>query len=315
MDVPENAAYIEWQGNNSKDFGLVLTSIPRVKYPQNRYEELYIPHRDGSLLEFVGRGCFDMQIDLAYITPDRDNSSEFLLRWWFIQFLTQWTHISYKNKLHISFDSFTWFDATIIEGIDWEDVQRKKTATITFHCQPRKGILNTEEHHGQPTFDIVDNKYSLCWLGNSLYNTSTPSSAMTVDISGLDLANVERRPMLRCTFDEACCSDETAYVRFTIWHSPYIDVVQQYYVGHGYYNSKEFMFDYDIIRTTMDDYGGKIDLYIDLKTYQVYLTRCTQDPAITPEMILLPEPYSHNVQDMMPYVESFSSNDNLYIVG
>lgn len=138
MVVPDNAMYFIWQGKASKDYGLVMTSVPSIIFPQKKVTETYASNAVAPFVQYDGYEPFDISFDVAYLHNDGDTE----MRKKIIQFL--YSTMVYFNQHMLIFqnDKQHYYYADIISQINWAKFYQYRTTTLTFHCRPYTGLTN-----------------------------------------------------------------------------------------------------------------------------------------------------------------------------
>lgn len=107
--------------------GLVINELPPITKSGIRYETTEIEGRDGDIIDKKGYLPYDKKIEIT-LTTDYD-----------INLLINWLNGS--GKLILSNEPDKYYNAEIIEQIDFERLIIFKTATIIFHIQPYKYLV------------------------------------------------------------------------------------------------------------------------------------------------------------------------------
>lgn len=106
--------------------GLVLSAIPPISMPKNRYKITEVPGRDGDIVEKLGYSAYDKEI-LIGIDEKTD-----------VNDVNKYFKDNASGKLVFSNEPDLYYDYEIIEAINYEQLIKFKTATVTFHVQPFK---------------------------------------------------------------------------------------------------------------------------------------------------------------------------------
>lgn len=118
--------------------GLFVTSLPPITKPSMRTEEIKIDGRDGSIFRDLGYSTYKKTIDLVKI-GEVD-----------IESLKQW--LDGEGRLILSNESDKYYNAKVIENIDYSRLMLYDKDKITFVVQPYKySITETVE-----TFNITN---------------------------------------------------------------------------------------------------------------------------------------------------------------
>lgn len=117
--------YFIWKNIDSRDVkGLIVTALPPIHKPRMRTQVLTLDGRDGSIITNLGFEAYKKKIKIG-LTKGYD-----------IDTLIEWLNGS--GQLILSNESEKYFNAQIVESIDFEKLLRFKTAEITFEVQPFK---------------------------------------------------------------------------------------------------------------------------------------------------------------------------------
>ena len=131
-------AYFIWKNINSADIkGLIVTELPPITKPRMRTQVLTLDGRDGSIITPLGFEAYKKKIKIGLTKGyDLDN----LIAW-----------LTGASTLTLSNEADKYYNAQIVESIDFEKLLRFKTAEITFEVQPFK--FSTTER--SKTFDTA----------------------------------------------------------------------------------------------------------------------------------------------------------------
>lgn len=131
-------AYFIWKNINSNDIkGLIVTALPPITKPRMRTQVLTLDGRDGSIITPLGFEAYKKKIKIGLTKGyDIDN----LIAW-----------LTGASTLILSTEPDKYYNAQIIESIDFEKLLKYKTAEITLEVQPFK--FSTTER--QKTFNTT----------------------------------------------------------------------------------------------------------------------------------------------------------------
>ena len=117
--------YFIWKNIDSRDVkGLIVTALPPIHKPRMRTQVLTLDGRDGSIITNLGFEAYQKKVKIG-LTKGYD-----------IDTLIAWLNGS--SQLILSNENEKYFNAQIVESIDFEKLLRFKTAEITFEVQPFK---------------------------------------------------------------------------------------------------------------------------------------------------------------------------------
>lgn len=122
---------IIWKGIDSTNIkGLMICELPPISKPKMRTQETSIDGVDGSIIEDLGYASYDKTLKIA-LTRDF-NIDEI------IKYFTGTGSITFSNELD------KYYNAKIVDQIDYDRLLRFKTADVKFRVQPFKYKLNEE---------------------------------------------------------------------------------------------------------------------------------------------------------------------------
>lgn len=162
--------------NSLEVTGLYISKLPPISKPLQRTNIEEIDGRDGDIVTTLGYSAYDKEMEIGlfgYYNIDE-----------IISFFTQEGTITFSNEPD------KYYKFKIINGINFEEFQRFKTATVVFHCQPFK--FSTTE--GTRTFTTFpSNTVVICNNGN-VYSkptlTLTGSGTINLSLNGVQVAVV-----------------------------------------------------------------------------------------------------------------------------
>ena len=154
--------YIIFKNINSQTIpGLLINELPPIVKPKMRIEETVVDGVDGSLIENLGWESYDKALQISlHGNYDIDQVIEYF---------------NGAGKVTFSNEADKYYNAVVVEGIDFERLLRYRTATVVFRVQPYKYSLTEEAidltfTEVNPTFNVTNN-------GNT-------TSAPLIDIRG-----------------------------------------------------------------------------------------------------------------------------------
>ena len=114
-----------FKGVSSDSFtGLIVSELPPVTIPPQRFEQIEIDGKDGDIINLLGRGAYDKEILLG------------LSHGYDLNAIASW--LSGSGNLILSNEPDKYYEACILEQVDFSRLVRFKTATVRFHVQPYK---------------------------------------------------------------------------------------------------------------------------------------------------------------------------------
>lgn len=117
--------YFIYKGINSNTFSsLVVQELPPITKPPVKYNATTIDGLDGDIIETLGYKSYDKEISIGL-----KNITQ-------IDQIIEW--LTGNGELIMSNESDKYYNAQIIEQIDFERLVRFRTAKVIFHVQPYK---------------------------------------------------------------------------------------------------------------------------------------------------------------------------------
>lgn len=140
--------YFIYKGRNSKSFNsLIVQELPPITKPPVKYNSTTIDGLDGDIIEVLGYKSYNKEISIGI-----KNISE-------IDEIIEW--LTGNGELILSNEEDKYYNAQIIEQIDFERLVRFRTAKIKFHIQPYKYSasegIKTEETSSKKELVITNN--------------------------------------------------------------------------------------------------------------------------------------------------------------
>ena len=158
--------YFYWKNIDSRNVkGLIVCGLPPITKPKMRTQVLTLDGRDGSIITNLGFEAYQKKVKIG------------LTKGYEIDNIIAWLNGS--SQITFSNEPEKYYNAQIIESIDFEKLLRFKTAEITFEVQPFK--YSTIER--KKTFD-VSNKTQI-----SIINTGNYASKPIMTIYGSGTIN------------------------------------------------------------------------------------------------------------------------------
>lgn len=114
-----------YKGIDSRDVpGLIVQSLPPVTKPPKRYERIEIEGKDGDIIIEKGYSSYDRDIKIGLL-PKAD-----------IDYIISW--LNGKGELILSNEQDKFYNAEILDQIDYTKLLKFKEAKVKFHVQPYK---------------------------------------------------------------------------------------------------------------------------------------------------------------------------------
>jgi phage-related protein len=124
-----------WNGKNSlSDFGLWISKLPKITRPNERYEEITIPGREGTLLTLEGENVYESYLKECVVVIPCDRDLQGILNW-----LRGSGDIVFSNEIDKA------YTGRIANEVSFERIGNSlQQATIPFFVKPFKKQRNPE---------------------------------------------------------------------------------------------------------------------------------------------------------------------------
>lgn len=137
---------IIWKNKNSSEIpGLLICELPPISVPKIRRSIIEIEGRDGDIVEHLGYESYTKNLSVA-LTRNYDVNEV-------INFFTG------AGKLVLSNEPDKYYNAQIIDGIDFNRLINFKSAKVKFYVQPYKFKLNEEKFTGTNELTVTNAGY------------------------------------------------------------------------------------------------------------------------------------------------------------
>ncbi len=124
-------SYFIFKDISSENFNnLIVENLPPISSPPQRYDIQEIDGSSKVIINELGYKAYEKPIKLGFKNHDTYNVESWLKG---------------KGKLILSNELDKYYDAFVLEQIDYKQVLRFKTATVTFLVQPYKHATGEEE--------------------------------------------------------------------------------------------------------------------------------------------------------------------------
>lgn len=152
---------IIWKNKNSEEItGLIISELPPITKPKMRVQETEIDGVDGSIIEELGYESYDKTLSIGL---SRNFDIDEII-----------DYFNGEGQIVFSNEPDKYYNAKIIDQIDYERLLRFRTANVNFRVQPFK--YSYED--GVKTFNITDE------TSINLYNNGTYKSKPIIKING-----------------------------------------------------------------------------------------------------------------------------------
>lgn len=121
-----------FKGKSSEEFnGIVVNSLPPISKPPKRVTKTEIEGKDGDIIEFLGYEAYDKTIEITIL---EETDIDKLIDW-----------LNGSGKLILSNEPTKYYNAEIIEQIDFSRLIKYEPIEIKFHIQPYKYLISEEK--------------------------------------------------------------------------------------------------------------------------------------------------------------------------
>jgi predicted phage tail component-like protein len=171
--------FLIWKGINSNIIeGLVIQELPPITKPQIRTQITEIDGKDGDFVDELGLQSHDKSVKIG-LHGDYDINQ-------IAKFFTG------SGQIIFSSEPDKYYNAAIYEQIDFERLTTFREATVKFHCQPYKYLLN------EPVIDVtIDEKtdeqnerQTNNQTSVSVTNQGLENSKPTITLYGSDIVEI-----------------------------------------------------------------------------------------------------------------------------
>ena len=170
-----------FKGKSSEDFKIIINSLPPISKPPLRVEEIEIDGVDGTRYEELGYGSYEKKIRIT-ITEDNADS---LINW-----------LKGEGNLILSNEPDKYYNAKIIEQIDFERLTKYEPTEIKFRVQPFKyeyeeeeSVLSSGSTEGE-TITLDDKKVTQLQIDGESEQDGTPTPDTPVEIESVGYENL-----------------------------------------------------------------------------------------------------------------------------
>jgi predicted phage tail component-like protein len=123
-------SYFIFNDIRSDDMGIIVENIPPIIKPPGRYNLIEVDGNDNTRVELLGYKAYEKPIPIGL----KDTDINRVLDW-----------LGGAGKLILSNELDKYYDAFILEQIDYERALRFRKATVNFLVQPYKHATGEEE--------------------------------------------------------------------------------------------------------------------------------------------------------------------------
>ena len=149
--------YFIYKGINSNTFNsLVVQELPAITKPPIKYQTTTIDGRDGDITETLGYKAYDKEISIGL-----KNMSE-------LDSIIEW--LTGNGELTLSNEPDKYYNAQILNQINFDRLVRFRTAKIKFHVQPFK-YSNNEEREIEITYNNKEIKFIFDEQGKATFDS------------------------------------------------------------------------------------------------------------------------------------------------
>lgn len=120
-----------WNNRFSNDYDIVVTSLPPIVKPPQRFETITIEGKDGDITNILGYSSYVKKIGIAFKHEEQYGICHEKL-----DTISNWLNGS--GKIIFSNESDRYYEGIILNQIDYEKAIRFRTASIDIKVQPYK---------------------------------------------------------------------------------------------------------------------------------------------------------------------------------
>jgi predicted phage tail component-like protein len=173
--------YLIWKNRDSRTLkGLIISELPPITKPRMRVQETEVDGLDGSIIEELGYESYDKTVEIG-LSRNFDIDE-------IIEYFTGAGQIVFSNEPD------KYYNARIIEQINYERLLRFKTATVTLRVQPFKYKYQEE------LINVATEETTEILVVNQGNYNSKP--IITIKGSGIIEFTVNENTLFRYTFPE-----------------------------------------------------------------------------------------------------------------
>ena len=126
-------SYIIWKNKNSNSIsGLIISELPPISKPKMKTNITEIDGKDGDVVDYLGYKSYNKSISIG-LTKNYD-IDEII------------DYFNGSGKLVLSNEPDKYYNAQIIDGIDYNKLINFKKAIVKFYVQPYKFLLNESSY-------------------------------------------------------------------------------------------------------------------------------------------------------------------------
>ncbi len=135
--------YFYWNKECSNNYDIVVTNIPPIVKPPQRYETITIDGKDGDITNVLGYSSYIKKLGIAF-----DSEEKYGMYYEKLDVISNW--LSGSGKITFSNECDRYYEGIILNQIDYEKALRFRTASIDIKVQPykydikEKRIIKTE---------------------------------------------------------------------------------------------------------------------------------------------------------------------------
>lgn len=186
--------------NSNTINGLGINELPPITKPEMRNIREEIDGRDGDIITDLGYSAYDKTITIGLFGTGYDIND-------IISFFNGEGTIVFSNEPD------KYYNFKILNQIDYESLQKFRTASITFHCQPFKYPLsetpisttspgsemtvnNNGNVYSKPLLSLEGNGNVSIYLNNTQILQANVEDKMNIDIEQLEAYNPDTMTLL-----------------------------------------------------------------------------------------------------------------------
>ena len=165
--------YLIWNNKDSRKVnGLIISELPMIVKPKMRTEIIEVEGRGGNFIDNLGYSAYDKTVKIAlYDNYDIDEIIKYF---------------SGSGKVIFSNEPQKYYNAEIIEQIDFERLVKFKIANVKFNTQPYKYLVSESETE----YEITEGTNQIAVINQGLEN-----SRPIITLTGSEIVEIKLNSM------------------------------------------------------------------------------------------------------------------------
>lgn len=139
-----------FKGVSSNSFqGIVINSLPPISKPPKRTNKTQIDGKDGDIIELLGYDAYDKSIKITIL---EETNIDAIINW-----------LDGSGRLILSNEPTKYYEAEVIDKIDFSRLVKYEQVEIKFHVQPYKYLVDEEiislDINSETSLSIINNGF------------------------------------------------------------------------------------------------------------------------------------------------------------